>query len=91
MHWLIAYDISLNRRRSRVAKQLERAGLRVQKSVFIAELSRDELKKLMGQLGGLIDRETDTVAAWALQQKWQTEQVEAGLPTQPVVDNSIIW
>ena len=91
MHWLIAYDISVNRRRSRVAKQLERAGLRVQKSVFIADLSRKELEQLMDRLGREIDRETDTVAAWALQQNWRTERLEAGLPAQPVVDNSLVW
>jgi CRISPR-associated endonuclease Cas2 len=91
MHWLIAYDIRLNRRRSQVAKRLERAGLRVQKSVFIAELSRDDLQQLMDQLAAIIDRETDTVAAWALQQKWQNEQVEAGLPKQPVFQDSVVW
>jgi len=91
MHWIIAYDISLNRRRSRAAKRLERAGLRVQKSVFVAELPRGELQQLMDELARIIDPETDSVAAWALQQNWRDEQVESGVPKQPVFQGSVVW
>jgi len=91
MHWLIAYDISSNRRRTKVAKRLERAGLRVQKSVFVAELSRADVDGLMKELEDLIDVRTDTVGAWALPQTWQTAHVEAGSPGQPVFETSVIW
>jgi len=91
MHWLIAYDISSNRRRTKVAKRLERAGLRVQKSVFVAELSRADVDGLMKELEDLIDVRTDTVGAWALPQTWQTAHVAAGAPGQPVFETSVIW
>jgi CRISPR-associated protein Cas2 len=91
MHWLIAYDISSNRRRAKVAKRLERAGLRVQKSVFVAQLTRTDLERLMDDLAGLIDVRTDTVGAWALPHAWQTEHVQAGAPGQPVFETSVVW
>jgi len=91
MHWLLAYDISSNRRRAKVAKRLERTGLRVQKSVFVAELSRGEVESLIDDLAELIDVRTDLIAAWALPATWQTAHVSAGIAGQPICETSVIW
>ena len=91
MHWVIAYDIRSNRRRAQVARRLERAGLRVQKSVFVAELSQPDLRDLVRQLGALIDPDTDQVAAWALNQGRVAEQIEAGFPGGPEFQQTVIW
>jgi CRISPR-associated protein Cas2 len=91
MYWVIAYDVSSNRRRTQVARRLERAGLRVQKSVFVVELSHRDLRDLVRQLGALIDPDTDQVAAWALSQGSVVEQIEAGFPGGPEFQQTVIW
>ncbi len=91
MHWVIAYDIHSTRRRNRVARQLERAGLRVQKSVFVADMSKRALRKLMRQLAALIDPDTDQVAAWPLRQASDAPRPQAGFPPGPEFQQSIVW
>ncbi len=54
---LIAYDISANKRRRKVADSLERCGMRINKSVFICTLSRElDLPDLVEMVTSLIDR-----------------------------------
>ncbi len=91
MRWVIAYDIRSTRRRSRVARALERAGLRVQKSVFVAELSPRDLHKLIQQLSSLIDPETDQVAAWLLSQNSKRENPYAGCAQQTIFPDAVVW
>lgn len=47
---LIAYDISDNRRRTAAARLLEKAGRRMQKSLFIVELRETALAALEQEL-----------------------------------------
>lgn len=46
MKYIIAYDIASNKKRKKVANELEGLGYRVNKSVFECELSRTRLAKL---------------------------------------------
>lgn len=91
MHWVIAYDVRCNRRRARVARRLERVGLRVQKSVFVARLPCKELQRLIHELGALIDPQTDQVAAWLLPPKEHPSQPSAGAAQKPYFHDSLIW
>lgn len=91
MQWLIAYDIEANNRRGRVARRLERAGLRVQKSVFLVEMPPRQTVRLLEELGRMIDGRSDRVAAWPLQENWQNTTVEVGAPTSPLPQQSVIW
>lgn len=59
--WLIAYDISDDRRRTRVAVLLEAHGQRLQKSVFEARLSRAELRRIVEAMEPLVNRHEDRV------------------------------
>jgi len=59
--YLIAYDISDDPRRNRVAKLLESYGDRVQYSVFVCDLKPARLVRLRGELGGLISNTEDSV------------------------------
>jgi CRISPR-associated protein Cas2 len=54
--WMIAYDISEDRIRYRVAKILENHGTRVQYSVFECRLREQEKKLLREQLLDLLDQ-----------------------------------
>lgn len=92
MHWVIAYDIHDHRRRRRVAKAMERAGLRVQKSVFVADLSPHRLQKLLRELSWLIDPQTDQVAAWAMRQDQANKNPPSiGLVAVPQFQQVVIW
>jgi CRISPR-associated protein Cas2 len=52
--FVIAYDISNDKRRERVARVLLHFGERVQKSVFIAALDQDQQSELKRELGVLL-------------------------------------
>lgn len=66
MRYVIAYDVSDDKRRARVAKRLESVGERVQYSVFEADLDERTLARLMTQLGRAIDPRTDGVRIYRL-------------------------
>lgn len=54
MMMVFSYDISDNKRRRRVAKRLEDAMSRVQKSVFEARMSRDAADRLAREVAAMI-------------------------------------
>ncbi len=66
MKWVIAYDICDPRRLQRVAKVLKDYGVRVQKSVFEAELSAREQAKVASRLRREIDPDLDGVKFYPL-------------------------
>ena len=59
--WLITYDIINDKRRTQVAKTLERWGMRVQGSVFECHLNPPEQRTLRGELVALIDPQADSI------------------------------
>lgn len=59
--YLVAYDISHDRRRDRVAKTLEGYGDRVQYSVFAVDVRPARLVRLRKELERLIDMASDSV------------------------------
>jgi len=73
--WVIAYDVTANRRRTRIAKRLEAQGIRLQKSVFLVIGSPRGVRRLVREMGDEIDRTTDSVCAWPLILTWETEQL----------------
>jgi CRISPR-associated protein Cas2 len=58
---VIAYDISEDRRRARVAAVLQAYGDRVQRSVFVCTVEEDLLREIRGRVGEIINPETDSV------------------------------
>ena len=60
-HYLMAYDISDDKRRTQVFETLKDYGDHVQFSVFFCELSPQELAGLRGVLGGMIDHRADQI------------------------------
>ena len=79
MFYLITYDISDDRRRTKVAKILEDFGDRVQYSVFEMELERlEQLAKMQSRLAKAIDQETDSVRIYFLCQGCRAKVVILG-------------
>jgi len=64
--WVIVYDISDDRRRTRLHTALLDYGTPVQYSVFECDLSPQELITIGRELRGLIDLNTDSVRCYRL-------------------------
>ena len=48
--YLIAYDISDDKIRNKIAKYLEKKGLRIQKSLFALEVNKNKIKHILRDL-----------------------------------------
>lgn len=59
--FVVAYDVPLDRRRTRLATVLERYGDRVQYSVFVVDLGAARLAKLRSGLEAVMKPDEDSV------------------------------
>jgi CRISPR-associated protein Cas2 len=59
--YVIAYDISDDRRRSQVAAILQAYGDRVQRSVFVCNAEPELITEIRSRVAGIIKPETDSV------------------------------
>ena len=66
MHYTVAYDITDDKRRNRVAKILKDFGTRIQYSVFECDTDRRALLRLQSQLEKVIDFGEDTIIFYHL-------------------------
>jgi CRISPR-associated protein Cas2 len=64
--WVVAYDISDDRRRARIAHVLEGHGVRVQWSVFECRLNRTEMQGLRRRLLALSEPGQDRLRFYPL-------------------------
>lgn len=76
---IITYDITDDRRRNLVAKELENYGYRVQYSVFEALLERHEIMRLKHSLARLIERNEDSIRIYVLTKKSKREIIKLGI------------
>ena len=63
---VVAYDVSLDRRRRKVAAALEAVLVRVQYSVFEGEVPSEVLAAAVGRAVGWLDLETDSLRVYRL-------------------------
>lgn len=64
MNWVIAYDITSDRQRARVAAILSAFGDRTQKSVFECSLDPEELAAVLANVRDKVDVSGDSVRAY---------------------------
>jgi CRISPR-associated protein Cas2 len=64
--YVVAYDISDDRRRTRLFKTLKRYGTAVQESVFECHLTPDQFVKMMRDVESVIDPQLDHVRYYDL-------------------------
>jgi len=62
--WIVAYDITDDRRRLAVHRHLRRVGVPLQYSVFVVETSAAGMHRLMGELRDRIHLKQDDVRAY---------------------------
>jgi len=70
---VIAFDITVDRTRTRVVKILSEYAYRVQKSVFEGLISRESLEEMQGKLEMIINTKTDSVRIYPLCGKCEPE------------------
>jgi CRISPR-associated protein Cas2 len=79
MHIIVAYDIPDNRRRNRLARALEGFGVRVQKSIFEADMPDQRIEALYRAIQAEIDPEEDSIRIWRLCRRCQASVEVIGL------------
>ncbi len=88
MYYIICYDISDNRIRYRVVKELKGYGTRVQKSVFqCPDLTEKKLLDIEEKMEALIDHGTDSVHYFRLCRACVKEIEWTGLGQKPQLDS----
>ena len=65
--YVVSYDISSPKRLRKVAKELERVGMRIQYSIFfVPGLTHEEILEVVGTIDKLIDPLEDDVRIYSL-------------------------
>jgi CRISPR-associated protein Cas2 len=82
MTCIVAYDISDNRVRNRLARFLQSYGVRVQKSVFAVEVERHAFKRFLRELGKVAGDEGE-VAVFRLCRGCQRSALQLGATRTP--------
>ena len=90
MPWIVAYDVSEDRQRTRLGRQLFAAGIRLQKSVFLVEASRRTVHDLVASAGDALDQHTDLLGAWPLARTWRRNQIVAPASARPLEERFIV-
>jgi len=66
-NFLICYDISDEKRLAKVAKELEKVSIRIQKSIFFyPEASKDEITSLVVSLEEIIEKDEDDIRIYKI-------------------------
>ena len=87
--YLVCYDVSDDRRRSRLAKKLEIYGLRIQMSVFECVLTAPQCDRIMEFINKTIDEETDRVRLYPLTQAAREKVIILGLTPEIAIDDDV--
>ena len=66
MHYVIAYDVESDKRRTKMANKLKDKGARVQYSVFEVESDEARLRELVAELRKLMQPRTDRLHVYRL-------------------------
>jgi len=86
--WIVGYDISSPRRLRRVARELERRAIRLQRSLFLGCWTESEFEEVWSRLAGLIHPRRDDVRAWPVPEPPLVYLVGKGLPEGVVFGDS---
>lgn len=77
--WLVSYDIANPRRLARVARMMERHGIRLQYSMFVVLMTAEELAGLFEGLDTLIDSADDDIRFYPIAAQGRSDVQGASL------------
>lgn len=66
MFYLVCYDIREPKRLTKVAKECEQYGIRLQKSCFQCDLNAEMMKKLLKRLEIIMQKEEDSLIVYTI-------------------------
>jgi len=78
MLYVIAYDISDDRKRDKISKILEKYGIKVQYSIVECDLSKATVKALYQQMSKIIDKKTDKIYLYPLDEECKRKVIYLG-------------
>lgn len=78
--FVVAYDVTEDKRRGRVRKLLREYGEPVQRSVFEARLTRRERERLLARAERLVDLTTDSLVLYPIAPRSEAGIVALGQP-----------
>jgi CRISPR-associated protein Cas2 len=81
--WIVAYDVTDNRRRYRLARWLRDRGVRLQRSVWQCPADGTEPATLLGELEALIDPGEDSLRMYPVTAASRTPSEFGGPPPVP--------
>lgn len=90
MRYLLAYDIASPQRLRRVARIMERHAIRIQKSVFVADTTKDGVVRLLDEVAQVMAPQYDIVQAWRLAQDQPSDGLLRGAVT-PLAPDAVIF
>lgn len=90
MNYIFCYDIANDKRLHKVAKYLERYGVRIQKSFFEFHGTEEQKDKIKKEILRLIDKEEDKFYIYPLCDKCVKQAIEIGTGSLLVVEDFII-
>lgn len=76
--YMICYDITDDRDRNKVVKELLKIGIRTQYSVFETEISAKKLKVVLNKLKVIINPKTDSIIVYPLSEKTYKKVIRVG-------------
>ncbi|MCG9128635.1 CRISPR-associated endonuclease Cas2 [Candidatus Poribacteria bacterium] len=90
MHYTIAYDITEDKRRNKVAKILKDFGKRVQYSVFECNIDKLSYLRLHDRLGKAMDMDEDTITFYHICAACEKQIERIGLDKELENDSYIV-
>lgn len=88
--YVIAYDITDNRRRLKVAKLIDSLGFRVQGSVFEGYLTSREFERLVRALTRAVDSDTDSLRIYPICESCRVKLTLIGIGKINEPPNSVV-
>jgi len=68
MKFVFCYDISDQRKLQKIARKMEKYGVRVQYSIFEVDTTFSNAKKILKELEELMDKETDRIYVFPIEE-----------------------
>ncbi len=65
--FIVAYDVSDNKRLRKVAKLLEKVGIRIEYSLFFVRMSKEEMVNIAFKISEIIDNNMDDVRIYEIE------------------------
>ncbi len=78
MKFIFCYDISDHRKLQKIAKRMEKFGIRVQYSIFEVDTTYSDAKKILKELENIMDKETDRIYVFPVEDDNYRETIRVG-------------